>query len=128
MTKVKVLETPTQKIVERKTLSHEFIATDGSKIVLKKPTLLAQYDLNRALGQDSSVQACVNIASVLLFIDSIDGEKFRMPQSSKEVRASLDKLSMELVTDIFSELAASGMVEVPGDEENNFPGRDEVKK
>lgn len=67
----------------------------GREIVLRKPSLLDQYDFLKALGEDANNTTLTNIMYPLMFIAKIDGQVFETPRFYSECRASLQRVGEE---------------------------------
>lgn len=125
MTKVTMVETP--KKISEPEISDQVKFTDkkGRTFVLKKPDLLDQYDLMRALGKDAEVQGCVTLATPLVCIKSIDGEDFPSPQSNLQIRAGLKRIGTETMTEILNALVKSNLISTESNQEEE---KEELKK
>lgn len=67
----------------------------GRIIKMRKPSLLDTYDLMKALGEDAKNEACVSMASSILYVGMIDGVLVESPRSLSEVRMILKRLDDE---------------------------------
>jgi hypothetical protein len=68
----------------------EFVVTDskGRGITLKKPNLLAQFNLVKALGDTANM----SMISPLTYVIAIDGEATLLPQTPRELDALIQRL------------------------------------
>jgi hypothetical protein len=72
----------------------EFVVTDskGRGITLKKPNLLAQFNLVKALGDTAKNSAYMSMISPLTYVIAIDGEATLLPQTPRELDALIQRL------------------------------------
>lgn len=76
----------------------EFEITDsaGRKIVLRKPSVLAQYDVIGMIDDKRpGAGAQRMMAGILLYVASVDGEEVPPPTTERELRAIFQKLGDE---------------------------------
>lgn len=70
-----------------------------------------KYELNRALGEDANIPACVGMMAPLLYVAKIDGAIFVTPKNYIECKAGLNRLKEEGVVavheNIFNATAVS---------------------
>lgn len=86
-------ETPSQQLV--KAANAEVVVTDvnGRAITLKKPGVLAQFNMILMLGGEAAAnQVYVNMVLPVMFVTAIDGE----PVSKVTTRLQLDALIQQL--------------------------------
>lgn len=86
--------TPSERIVSNETteLENEVIDIDGKVYKLKVPDPVDEFDLSAALGKESTNLGLISQSMPLIYIESIDGEAFKKPNSYSEIRASLRKI------------------------------------
>jgi hypothetical protein len=85
------------KVVDVHTKSADVQVTDarGRTLTLRKPNVLAQYQLVRMLGADaSSNQTYLSMVMPLLYLQSIDGEVVNF-SNQRELDAAIQKLDEE---------------------------------
>jgi hypothetical protein len=85
------------KVVDVHTKSDDVQVTDarGRVLTLRKPNVLAQYQLVRMLGADaSSNQTYLSMVMPLLYLQSIDGEVVNF-SNQRELDAAIQKLDEE---------------------------------
>ena len=92
MAKVQVNQTPSEQITS--TVRAEISVTDetGRVIVIRRPSLLSEFDLYKALGDAASNTAYMSMAVPLLHVKSIDGVIINPPKSSLQVDSLITKL------------------------------------
>lgn len=101
MTKVNVIETPTEKILSRNNPDHFVQDSLGRTIKIKIPDALDEYDLHHALGNDSSNLGCLSMAAALTYVAEIDGTPFIQPHTYSEIRAGIKRLGKEGIVAVF---------------------------
>jgi|SRR6266853_1307026 len=82
----------------------------GREFVLRKPTLLDQYDFLKALGEDSNNATLTNIMFPLMFIAKMEGAVFETPRFYSECRAALKRVGEEGVVAITEAVTALSAV------------------
>jgi hypothetical protein len=84
-----------EKMIEKNKakLASEVIDEDGVVYKLCIPTPLEEFDLSNALGKESSNLTMLVQATLLLYIESIDGEPFSVPGNLAGIRASFKRLT-----------------------------------
>lgn len=101
MTKVHVIDTPTDKILSKS--KPDIVVQDslGRAIKLKIPDALDEYDLHHALGNDSQNIGCLSMAAALTYVAEIDGVPFTTPHTSAEIRAGIKRLGKEGILAVY---------------------------
>lgn len=89
------IKKPSEKMVAGNFEGLETIDEKGRVFTLKTPDVLDEYDLMSALGEDSSNNACLGMASTMLFVGKIDGLIFESPKSYSEIRAGIKRIGRE---------------------------------
>lgn len=86
--------TPTEKIMSQESvaLPKEVKDVDGRVYTLRLPDALDEFDLSAALGKDSTNLGILAQAMPLIYIESIDDEPFKKPNSYAEIRAALKRI------------------------------------
>lgn len=87
--------TPSEKIVKGKSFvfENEVVDDEGHVYKLRVPTPLDELDFAAALGKDNCLnQVVFGMAMPLMFIESIDGKAYRLPDSFLEIRADVKLL------------------------------------
>lgn len=95
MTKVVIdPQTPSEKIMsgESSLLPKEVTDTDGKVYGLRLPDALSEFDIIAALGKESSNLMLMSQVMPLIYIESINGEPFKKPNSFAEIRATIKML------------------------------------
>lgn len=118
MTAVKIDKNPSEKIVKTGLAGKVVTDENGRTIVLKNPDILDQYDLMGAMGEDSKIEGCYNMAYLTICVSSIDGVEVFAPKSLAEVRAAIKRIGREGMNAIAGALASM-------DQEN---GEESLKK
>lgn len=105
MTKVSV-QLPSEKIIakQKAQLKDHVIDDQGRIIKLRMPDALDEFDLNSALGKDSTNVGCISMAQPLLYIESINGEAFHVPKSYAQIRAAIQKVGRDSILIILEAL------------------------
>lgn len=89
--------TPSADLAAKAAATHD--VTDpvtGIKITIRKPSVLAQYDLIETLGGERSANATyVQMALPIIYVVAINGEPVVQPRKFAEVRALLQRLGDE---------------------------------
>jgi predicted transport protein len=88
------IDNPTDKILSKQKANLADHVTDdtGRIIKLRIPDALDEFDITSALGKDSENLGCLGMAGQLIYVESIDGEAFPIPQSYEQVRAAIKRL------------------------------------
>lgn len=83
--------TPSEKIIakQKSQIQDNVIDASGRVIKLRMPDALDEFDLNSALGDDSTNLGCAGMAHSLLYVESINGEPFTQPRSNAQIRAGI---------------------------------------
>lgn len=100
MTKVKLHESPKQSEQNKPDNKNDktnmtVVDTLGRTIKLKSPSVLDEYDLNIALGGNSTNLGAVGMAIATLYVEEIDGVPFNRPTTAAQIRAALSVLKKE---------------------------------
>ena len=87
-------ELPSEKLMsdESPSLEKEIKDADGKTYTLRMPDALDEFDFSAALGTQSTNMGLYAQAMPLIYIESIEGEPFRRPNSFSEIRASLKRV------------------------------------
>jgi hypothetical protein len=91
MTKFTINDTPSEQV---RALAEEVTVTDsdGKRIGLKKPGVLAQFRMVKAMGADASNEIYAQMVMPLIFVTSIDDEPVLMPQNTLQIEALIARL------------------------------------
>lgn len=75
----------------------EFTVTDskGRVITLRKPSVLAQYNIIKMLGDTATNQTYVGMIMPLIFVVKVDGDDVPMPRTQRELDALIQRLDEE---------------------------------
>lgn len=95
MAQVKITEaaeSPAAKLVAAGNKTVDVIDALGRTITLKKPDILAQYDMIDALGESAKNQAYLGMVLPLIFVTAIDGQAVSSPDTKGEIRALIKRL------------------------------------
>jgi hypothetical protein len=76
----------------------------GRRIVMKRPNVLAQYDLIEVLGDAANNQTYVGMVLPLLFVTEIDGEAESPLTSKLLVRALIQRLGEDGVNSVMKSM------------------------
>lgn len=98
MTKLKVHENKQQEQQNKNDeMNRLLVVTDslGRVIKLQSPTLLDEYDLNIALGSNSTNLGAAGMAIMTLYVESIDGIPVVKPTTAAQIRAALKTIGKE---------------------------------
>lgn len=88
-------DSPTAQVIAQATAEHTVTDSNGRKVTLKKPGVLAQYRLIEALGDAAKNETYVAMCIPLLYVSAIDGD-YVTPLSSKIlVETLIQRLSDE---------------------------------
>ncbi len=87
-------ELPSEKLMchESPSLEKEITDADGKIYKLRIPDALDEFDLSAALGTQSTNMGLYAQAMPLIYVESIQGEAFRRPNSFSEIRAALKRI------------------------------------
>ena len=82
------------------------VITDSLKrtIVLRKPTIMDRYNLNKCLKQDAEVVSCMNMMSAIIYVAKVDERVYESPRSYEECLGLLQNLKEEGIEAVYSEL------------------------
>src|SRR5690606_7234108 len=64
----------------------------GRSLVLRKPNILDNYYLRKAMGEDSNNQSLFNMMIWVIYVAKIDGQIFESPKTYQECLAALKRL------------------------------------
>jgi len=115
MAKVQIDQTPSDKITKKNPFQNEVIDEEGRIFQLRMPDALDEFNLYAALGNDSNNMGCVTMAMALMYISSIDGDKFNTPRSMPEIRAGLKILGRAGLKAITAAVQEHARVESEGE-------------
>ncbi|QAU22595.1 hypothetical protein EO087_00245 [Dyella sp. M7H15-1] len=92
--KVQVLDSADVKAAGTVAAPREITVTDarGRVMGIRKPPFLAQFDLIEALGAAAENKTFMGMASLVMWVKSIDGESVSLPTSKLQIRALLQRL------------------------------------
>lgn len=115
-------ELPSKQIT-RNSLNGKIVHDElGRKLVLKKPSLIEQYDLMSAIGKDADTQSCLFMALNTLCVQSIDDVLLVAPKSQPEFRAALIRLGEEglaAISQVLQEIPVKSEQEVKQELKNS---------
>jgi hypothetical protein len=85
-------ETPSEQIVKK--VAEEFIIEDsnGRKLTLKKPGILAQYRLIEMMGASAKNEVYMAWVLPILYVIAIDGKPVPTPAQKSQVEALISRL------------------------------------
>jgi hypothetical protein len=95
-------QTPSQHAVEKAAKTVQVVDSRGRKITLKKPNVLAQYDLIEALGETAKNDVYVAMALPLIYVTHIDGDPDNVPTTKLQVRALIQRLGEDGVNAVMA--------------------------
>jgi hypothetical protein len=105
MSNPKVTLKPSEQIIQAAN-TIEYIEVDGKKYGLKKPSLLAQFDIVEALGETAQNATYMQMVMPLLWVVDIDGDSVAMPSTKREVRALIQRVGEDGMKAIMEHLMA----------------------
>lgn len=112
--KVGAAPTPTEEATKKNSETFNVTDSKGRVLVLKKPSLLAQYHLIELIGGErASNQVLVNMYNPLLYVQSIDGIDCFFPKSMRELEALVVRVDSD------------GMEAIANDLEKRYGTKDE---
>jgi hypothetical protein len=111
MTKVTIINTPTEKIIGKTNLNHIVQDSLGRSIKIKIPDALDEFDLHSALGNDSANMGCLAMGGSLLYVAEIDTVPFIPPHSYADVRAGIKRLGKEGMKAVLEAIKELNIVE-----------------
>jgi hypothetical protein len=90
--------------------------TDSLKrtIILRKPTIMDRYNLNKCMKQDADILSCMNMMSAIIYVAKVNERVYESPRSYEECLALLQNLGEEGIEAVYSEL----LIEVKEEPEN----------
>lgn len=116
---------PSDTVVKSPSATVEGVDEKGRVIRMRKPGVLAGWDLPRILGpQDAVNPVCYNQAQMLLHVAELDGEPVFFT-TAKELRALVQRLDHEGIATV-TELYLEHFVQLSSDEEEEE--KEEIKK
>ncbi len=86
---------PAADLVAKAVQEHTVTDNLGRDIVLRKPGVLAQYNIVKIVGQASSNEVYMAMVMPLIYVASINGEKVPTPKSQLEIDALIQRLDEE---------------------------------
>ena len=97
--KVGAARAPTESLVAQA----EFSVTDatGRVIVLRRPDVLAEFQIVEVLGDSAQNAAYMGMIMPLLWISSIDGSQVTVPNTKMEVNALIQRLGHDGIGAVF---------------------------
>lgn len=87
-----VEETPSQAIVAKAAAQVNVTTPDGRVLTIKKPGVMAQFDMIEMLGDTARNAVYVSMVLPLLYLLAIDGEVVKRPKTKLELRALIERL------------------------------------
>ncbi len=87
----------------------------GRVITLKRPGVLAQYDLVEALGDSARNETYMGMVMPLIFIVAIDGEAIAAPDTKAEIKALIKRLDEAGVAAVMTGVGENFAVDDRGD-------------
>lgn len=98
----------------------DVLVTDerGRSIRLKKPGVLAQFNLVEALGSTATNQVYMAMVMPLIFVTAIDGVPVAQPTSKSEVNALISRLDEDGIEAVMTGVKEHFGVAVEDDEKN----------
>lgn len=95
-----------EKLTRNEDGTVDVTATNGKRIKIKRPNVLAQYRLVEALGDAAESRVYLRMCLPLLWVGEIDGAEVRTPSSKREVEGlitRLDEAGIAAVTEAIEE-------------------------
>lgn len=88
--------TPSEQLVRQALKEETVVDAKGRKILMRKPSVLAQYRIVEAAGaQVAANQTYMNMVKPLIYIGAIDGVPVALPTSLLEIEAMIARLDDE---------------------------------
>jgi riboflavin biosynthesis pyrimidine reductase len=119
MTTLKMNEaaiTPSQQAVAKAAKTVVVTDAGGRKITLKKPSVLAQYDLIEVLEETAKNETYVAMVLPLLYVTDTDGDAVIAPRTKLQIRALIQRLGEDGVNAVMIGVGANfGGADVEGD-------------
>jgi hypothetical protein len=92
MVKLTVDETPSAQLVAEALKETSVTDGRGRMITLKKPGVLAQFQIVKVMGETAKNEVYMAMIMPLLFISDIDGDAVHFPRTELEVDALIQRL------------------------------------
>lgn len=107
MAKATITRTPTEQLVAAAQSTVEVKDSTGRTITLKKPPVLAQYQIIKALGGEvSQNQVYVGMVLPLLYVAAIDGVAVNPLRTDLQVDALIQRLEEEGIAAVIAGVQA----------------------
>jgi len=87
--------TPSEQVIAKAAATVQVKDLGARTITLKKPGVLAQFDLIEALGESAKNDVYVAMCLPLIYVSVIDGEPIATPTSKLQVRGLIQLLGEE---------------------------------
>ncbi|MBI1214126.1 MAG: hypothetical protein GC190_21905 [Alphaproteobacteria bacterium] len=117
-------ETPTQTLIKEAVKETVVIDARGRKITLRKPDVLAQFRIIKAVGPEwSQNQVYMGAIMPIIFIAAIDGQAVFFPRSDQEVEAIIKQLGDEGLAAVLK-----GVTETWGQQADTNEAAADIKK
>jgi hypothetical protein len=88
-------KTPTEEVLQAATQPFSVTDSIGRVIILKKPGILAQFDLIEALGELAKNDVYRMMCIPAIYVQSIDGNPAPPPTNKAQMRALISRLGEE---------------------------------
>jgi len=113
---VRLVETPSQKIINRESESIEITDSFGRKIVLSEPDTNDYLDFDVAVGKYADGRNSSIMTACIIYIKSIDNETFLCPTTHGELKAAVQRIGKKnkdfilVMTEIITALSNADML------------------
>lgn len=95
--------TPTQELVKAATRSEVLTDENGRRILVRKPSVLAQFRIVQAVGPElAENQTYMAMVNPLIYVGAIDDDPVPLPASLNEVEALITRLGEEGLAAVMS--------------------------
>jgi hypothetical protein len=93
--------TPSEELI-RAAIQPTVVKAGRHKILMRKPSVLAQFTLTDAMGESSGNEALMRMVLPLIYIGEIDGEAIPTPQNRLQVDALITRLGDDGITAVMT--------------------------
>jgi hypothetical protein len=100
MTKLTLTATPSEEVVAKAAATAQVKDSRGRTITLRRPGVLAQFDLIEALGETSKNEVYLAMTLPLIYVAEIDGIAITALVNKPQVRALIQHLGEEGVNTV----------------------------
>ena len=116
MAKVALVDSPAAQVIAAALAAVSVVDSAGRTIVLKKPAVLAQFRLIKALGNAAANEVYVRMVMPLLFVAEIDGDHVPPLVRESEVEALIQRLDEHGIEAVHKGVQANFAAPAPEDD------------